>query len=102
VPPDLAPDLVPIPAADRAPDVARSTLAKRTTSASLGEIVRGFKAVSTRLIRQTGQTDFAWQRNYYEHVIRDEAGLLRIRRYIEDNPTTWQLDQLHPDNPSTW
>jgi putative transposase len=68
----------------------------------LGEIIRAFKAASTRLIRQAGPSDFAWQRNYYEHVIRDEAELLRVRRYIEDNPATWQQDQLHPNNQSPW
>ena len=53
---------------------------------TLGKIIRAYKAASTRLIRQAGTPDFAWQRNYYEHVIRDEESLNRIRQYILDNP----------------
>ena len=34
----------------------------------MGEIVRTYKAGSTRMIWQTANADFAWQRNYYEHV----------------------------------
>ena len=37
-----------------------------------------------------------WQRNYYEHIIRSEVSLDRIRRYIVDNPARWALD---PENP---
>ena len=37
-----------------------------------------------------------WQRGYYEHVIRDEAALSRIRQYIADNPARWHED---PENP---
>lgn len=63
---------------------------------SVGEIVRVFKAASTRLIRQHAMHNFAWQRNYYEHIIRDENSLTRIREYIRNNPMQWALD---PDNP---
>ena len=38
-----------------------------------------------------------WQRNYYEHVIRDEDELNIIRQYIRDNPLKWGQD---PDNPA--
>ena len=37
-----------------------------------------------------------WQRNYYEHIIRDEQSLNRIRQYILDNPARWAVD---PENP---
>ena len=37
-----------------------------------------------------------WQRNYYEHVIRNSASLDEIRRYIADNPLRWEED---PENP---
>jgi hypothetical protein len=37
-----------------------------------------------------------WQRNYYEHIVRDEAGLNTIREYIGANPSQWELD---PENP---
>ncbi len=39
-----------------------------------------------------------WQRNYYEHVIRNEPELHAIRRYIRDNPLQWSLDRDNPAN----
>jgi REP element-mobilizing transposase RayT len=48
----------------------------------LWEVVRAFKAVVSRRI---GQKNF-WQRGYYEHVIRSEKALLKIRAYILNNP----------------
>ncbi|MCO6451868.1 MAG: transposase [Caldilineales bacterium] len=43
-----------------------------------------------------------WQRNYYEHIIRDADALNRIRTYIANNPAKWYEDQLQPDYPSKW
>lgn len=37
-----------------------------------------------------------WQRGYYEHVIRDDAALDRIRRYIRENPLRWAMDAENP------
>lgn len=39
-----------------------------------------------------------WQRNYHEHVIRNQHDYDRIAEYIQNNPKKWQLDSLHPDN----
>jgi len=66
---------------------------------SLGAIIRSFKSAATKRINQlrgTPGTRF-WQRNYWEHVIRDERSLNRIREYIQNNPAQWAEDQLHPD-----
>jgi len=49
---------------------------------TLGQVVRSFKALVSK---ETGKKNF-WQRNYYEHVIRNEAALLKIREYIQNNP----------------
>ena len=65
---------------------------------TLGEIVRTYKSVSTRLIRRTVNSDFAWQRNYCEHVIRDDRSLERIRDYIVNNPARWAEDEENPDH----
>jgi putative transposase len=51
---------------------------------TLGEIVRGFKARCTRVIQQP-----VWQRNYYEHIIRDEMAYQKITEYIRMNPQNW-------------
>jgi len=63
----------------------------------LPEIVRAFKTFSARQINQLRRTPGTpvWQRNYYEHVIRDERALGLIRRYIRDNPGHWEFDPLY-------
>ena len=73
-------------------------------SPSLGKIVAYFKYQFTKHINQHHNMPGTriWQRNYYDHVIRDDTDLQRIRQYIQDNPMKWALDQLHPDNPSRW
>lgn len=48
-----------------------------------------------------------WQRNYYEHVIRDEASLNHIREYILNNPAEWAIDRENPaataaEPPEIW
>ena len=66
----------------------------------LPEIVRGFKTFSARRINESRQTPgvSVWQRNYHEHIIRDEASLCRIREYILNNPLQWALDRENPLN----
>ena len=66
-----------------------------TQQGSLGAIIQNFKSISTRKINiEKGEPgNRIWQRNYFEHIIRDEPELLRIRQYIIDNPLKWQLDQ---------
>ncbi len=62
---------------------------------ALGEIIRTFKAASTHRIRTSGNPNFAWQSNYYEHIVRNDNSLDRIRQYIIDNPVHWSEDSLH-------
>ena len=68
---------------------------------TIGKVVAYFKYQSTKGINQARATPGVpvWQRNYYEHVIRDEESLRQIRGNIGNNPVRWELDQLHPDNP---
>ena len=63
---------------------------------TVGEIVRTFKAVSTRMVRRNGLSVFSWQRNYYEHVIRGEGDLESIREYVTNNPARWVEDHENP------
>jgi len=76
----------------------------KLTNPTLGQVVAYFKYQSTKQINAL--LDMAgvkfWQRNYYEHIIRSEASLSRLRSYIAQNPEKWQIDQLHPHNPSKW
>jgi REP element-mobilizing transposase RayT len=63
---------------------------------SLGAIVGSFKATVTRCIGRELNATGIWQRNYYEHVIRDHEDWDRIHRYIEANPSLWAKDEENP------
>lgn len=65
---------------------------------TLGQVLRAFKAVISRRIRQAGGEGegFAWQRNYYERIIRNERELIATRQYIYDNPAHWENDSENP------
>jgi len=65
---------------------------------SVGSIVRSFKAAVTRTSKKEGYLGFKWQRDFYDHIIRDGKDLDRIRRYILDNPANWGNDENLPDN----
>jgi REP element-mobilizing transposase RayT len=67
----------------------------RGTSQTIGSIVRGFKIGVTKWMRQNSNVHRVWQRDYYEHIIRDELSYIRIARYIIDNPEKWQDDKFY-------
>jgi len=81
--------------ARRAPTTERFS---RPVSGSLPTIIRSFKSATTNRINELRSAPGAplWQRNYYEHVIRDEDELHRIREYILTNPLRWELDRENP------
>jgi putative transposase len=54
-------------------------------------------AKGANLLRNTSTLPF-WQRNYYEHVIRNDTDLEEIREYIQNNPLKWLDDENHPAN----
>jgi REP element-mobilizing transposase RayT len=60
-----------------------------TKRKTLGRLIGAFKTVSTRRINDFRSTPGAkvWQRNYYEHVVRNSLQLHRVRRYITSNPS---------------
>lgn len=71
----------------------------RRSPKSLGAFIAGFKAsVSSRAKRELNMTGI-WQRNYYEHIIRNETEFKNIWDYIDDNPRKWDEDKLHPKAP---
>ena len=74
----------------------------KPAAGSLPTIVRSFKAAVTKRINsmRNNPGGSVWQRNYYEHVIRDEANYQRIAEYIENNPARWAEDSLHPSRNS--
>jgi len=64
-----------------------------TSPRSLGAIVGSFKSAVTKRIGREFKMANIWQRNYYEHVIRNETEWDKIHRYIESNPAKWKSDQ---------
>ncbi len=64
---------------------------------SLSTIVGSFKSSVARRINMLRNSPGApvWQRNYYEHVIRNEADLAEKREYIKNNPLKWELDEYY-------
>ncbi|MBK8700264.1 MAG: hypothetical protein IPN29_12335 [Saprospiraceae bacterium] len=57
---------------------------------NLGRVVRWFKGRCTYEIRKVNP-DFSWQRNYYEHIVRDEKALENIENYIKRNPDKFDM-----------
>jgi len=70
-----------------------------TTRHGLPEIIRALKSFSARRINQLRGIPGAtvWQRGYYEHIIRNERQLNRLRNYIETNPLRCETDAENPD-----
>ena len=70
-----------------------------TKPGSLAAITQNFKSVTTRKINRIRKTpgQKLWQRNYYEHIIRNENDLNHIREYIINNPLQWELDNENPN-----
>ena len=71
------------------------SLQSSTKNKSISEIIRGFKTFSARQINRKRQITGipVWQRNYYEHIVRNQDDLDRIRRYITQNPLSWLEDE---------
>ena len=69
-------------------------------SGSIGAIIGQFKSIVTKRINALRSNPGCpvWQRNYYEHIIRNEHDLLNIRRYIAENPLKWEQDENNPAN----
>ncbi len=93
--------------ADGQPSVAgqpRGVAPTANDRLSLADVVGRFKSLTTRRytegVTRSGWTPYrgrVWQRNYYEHIIRDETSLHRIRAYIDANPSAWASDAENPE-----
>jgi len=78
----------------------------RVAPTRLGDIVGAYKSITTHEyivgVRERGWPPFegkVWQRNYYEHIVRNERELDAIRPYIRNNPLQWALDRDNPAHP---
>lgn len=69
---------------------------------TLGKIVATLKSktvidwLNFIRIHQINETAKIWQRNYYEHIIRDRKEYILYSKYIENNPKNWINDPYHP------
>lgn len=73
-----------------------------TGDSALSTVIRSFKAEITKQIHRLPRVGHArplqiFQRNFYEHVIRNDRELFQIRQYIENNPESWELDEENPN-----
>ncbi len=66
-------------------------------SPTVGDVVRGYKSAVTKRINELRDVCGTpiWQRNYHEHVIRNETAYLKISEYVQTNPQRWQEDTYH-------
>jgi REP element-mobilizing transposase RayT len=84
------------PEADTSP--LRPSRPKGAQAGSMSAILQSFKATTSRRVRSLPELQGVrlWQRGFYDHIIRDEAELNRLRRYIEENPLRLALDEENP------
>jgi REP element-mobilizing transposase RayT len=83
--------------------VALNNRAGARPAPTVGEIVGTFKSLCVNdwlIYLKENKIDAIgkfWQRNYYEHIIRNENELNKIRGYIQNNPLKWSLDRENPE-----
>ena len=85
------------------PDTAGVGSDEMTKVPPLGDVIAAFKSIATveygHGVKTKSWPRFQqrlWQRNYYDHVIRNVKDLDRIRRYIDENPARWAYDDENP------
>ena len=90
---------------DRAPTMDRGNTTSpnleqfgKPTVHSILTIIRTFKAAVTRRAGRELNSANLWQRNYYEHILRNQVDYERIAGYILSNPANWVDDEENPRN----
>jgi len=86
-----------MPMRDESNDQGGSRSAPTIERKTLGRLIGAFKTVSTKQINVICNTPGTnvWQRNFYEHIIRNEYDLNHIREYIVNNPAGWEKDEYY-------
>lgn len=81
-------------------DRAKNISPLHGTSQTIGSVVRGFKIGVTKWYRKNIMKEYiVWQRNYHDHIVRNEISHNKIANYIIDNPQKWEIDKFY--NKST-
>ncbi|NER26054.1 MAG: transposase [Symploca sp. SIO1C2] len=79
-------------------DVYRARSQMSPKAGSLSVIIRSYKAAVSRWCKTNGYSSFSWQPRFYDHIIRTDGSLDRIREYIVNNPAKWEEDKKLPAN----
>lgn len=79
---------------------ALSSNDKNTKNNNLSVIVESFKSTITKQINQINNNEFKWQRSFHDHTIRTTDSLNNIRKYMLNNPATWNADENNIKNYS--
>jgi len=66
---------------------------QKKISRSVSSVIRGFKIGVTKYFRKQNNFEFQWQKSFYDHIIRNENSLFKIRKYIQNNPLKWHLEK---------
>ena len=76
-----------------------------TGTNSIGRIIQAYKSITTNKyilgVKKNNWRPFPgrlWQRNYYDHIIRNEEDLFEVREYIVNNPLNWDKDEENLQN----
>jgi len=62
---------------------------------TLGNVIGSFKSAISKWAHKNNYKNFEWQPRFYDHIIRNENDLRRIRTYIQNNPLKWELDEYY-------
>jgi putative transposase len=62
---------------------------------SLSELIGAYKTTTSKQIHLAGFPEFAWQRSFHDHIIRDEESCINISDYILNNPSNWEDDKFY-------
>lgn len=80
-------------------NAAKTDSEYKRTYGLLSQVIKSFKEAVTKQVRLTEDyRDFAWQRSFYDHVIRNEVALSKIREYVLLNPAKWEIDEYNPED----
>ena len=61
---------------------------------SLSELIGAYKTTSSKQIHLAGMNNFAWQRSFYDHIIKGKIAYLNISNYLNNNPLNWKKDDF--------
>jgi REP element-mobilizing transposase RayT len=80
-------------------DEKKSNTFYKLKPGSLSVIIRSYKSIVSKTVRtQLNPITFAWQPKFYDHIIRNDESLNKIREYIITNPERWERDRNMPEN----